>query len=477
MHKNLDSCQDACASNASTWAHERRRHVAFAFSMLLVFLPAILFAQSAGRLRPAGLQGKKVTALGFYNSVYAGTENEGVFRFHPFSSDSVWTPMGLEGKKILTVYPHKFGPIGFAVSVGVQPDRSQGDSALVYCSIFDQTEWTVTDSGLDRRAVPWIKSLDGFPDPTICGETFAAGPGTIFRRYFLSPQWEEVFDVGLGLTNVIRADEFSAHVWAGGGTAIRMPWLARSRDKGATWELSFPFFNFLTTCRSIAIQPGNSDQVYAGLEEAVIRSRDGGTNWELTGLRVPSAVFEALAIDPLVPNHILAGGSEANLAWELWESSDGGAHWAEISPPIFAPPRPMPAISSIIAAPDTVGAFFIGTLGEGVWRYQGATTEVEEENRNLPAIFALEQNYPNPFNPATEIRYRLASTQRVRLEVFDVAGHLMVTLLEGMHPPGDYQMRWDGKNANGEALPSGVYFLHLRAGASGAVARKMMLLR
>ncbi len=421
-----------------------------------------------------------MTSLGVYGSFYAATENDGVFRRSPFVNDTIWTPMGLEGKKILTIYPHKFGPIGFAVSVGVQPDWSQGDSALVYCSLFNQTEWAVTDSGLNRQEVPWIKSLDGFPDESICGETFAAGPGQVFRRNFLNLHWEKVLDIGLGITSVIRADEYSARVWAGGGTAIRMPWLARTKDKGATWEVSFPFFDFLTTCHSIAVHASNSDIVYAGLEEAVIQTSDGGKNWKLTSLRISSAVFDAVVLDPINPDHLLAGGGyfvNRDSYWELWESFDAGENWQEILSPPAAEPFGIAAISSIVVAPDTLGAFLIGTLGDGVWRYQSVTTAVEEEKHSLPRQFALEQNHPNPFHPVTEIRYRLASAQAVELTIFDVNGRRIVALVEAIHAAGDYKTRWLGQDANGVQMPSGVYFYQLRVGKNITLARKMTLLR
>ncbi len=448
------------------------------FVLLLLSIPFEVSSQSPARLKAAGLQGKRVTSLGVYGSIYAGTENEGVFRLSPVARDTNWIPMGLAGKRILTVYPHKFGPLGFAVSAGVHPDWSQGDSVLVYCSILDQSEWAATDSGMPRRHVPWIKSLDGFPDPLICGETFAAGPGTVFRRYFQNPHWVEVLDIGLGITNVIRAEEFTEQVWAGGGTAIRMPWLARTKDKGETWEINFPFFDFLTTCRSIAIHPSNSDIVYAGLEEAVVKTTDGGTTWNLASPRYANATFDALVLAPFDPDQILATGSQNGNAI-LIESFDAGKNWYVVYPPIVTPPiRLLPAMTSIIVAPDTIGAFLAGTLGAGVWRYQSTPTGVEDEHHALmPRGFTLEQNRPNPFNPETEIRYHIAAPQHVELAVFDLNGRLLVTLVEAPHPAGDFKTRWNGRDAAGAPMPSGVYFCQLRVGRNIIAARKMTLLQ
>jgi flagellar hook assembly protein FlgD len=89
----------------------------------------------------------------------------------------------------------------------------------------------------------------------------------------------------------------------------------------------------------------------------------------------------------------------------------------------------------------------------------------------------LSQNYPNPFNPATEIRYRLAGMQHVKLEIYDVNGQLLLTLADALHLPGEYKSNWNGKSASGEVMPSGVYFCRLRAGQNVVLTRKMTLLR
>jgi hypothetical protein len=88
-----------------------------------------------------------------------------------------------------------------------------------------------------------------------------------------------------------------------------------------------------------------------------------------------------------------------------------------------------------------------------------------------PSRFALEQNYPNPFNPSTGIRYQVAAVSDVRLEVFDMLGRKVATLVNMRQGAGQYTVRFDGA-----ALSSGVYFYTLRAG-SFSETRKMMLVK
>jgi flagellar hook assembly protein FlgD len=77
----------------------------------------------------------------------------------------------------------------------------------------------------------------------------------------------------------------------------------------------------------------------------------------------------------------------------------------------------------------------------------------------------------------TEIRYHLAWAQHIELAIFDVNGRRLVTLVEAMHPAGDYKIRWQGQDANGVQMPSGIYFCQLRVGRSSIATRKMTLLR
>jgi len=90
--------------------------------------------------------------------------------------------------------------------------------------------------------------------------------------------------------------------------------------------------------------------------------------------------------------------------------------------------------------------------------------------------FVLQQNYPNLFNPSTEIRFTLASRERVTLQIISASGKTVITLVDGSRPPGRYAFLWDGRDAYGKKVPSGVYFCRIRAGIFAAV-RKMILIR
>jgi hypothetical protein len=102
-------------------------------------------------------------------------------------------------------------------------------------------------------------------------------------------------------------------------------------------------------------------------------------------------------------------------------------------------------------------------------------TDVPDEF-GMPSGFRLEQNVPNPFNPVTEILYEIPATGRVALEVYDVQGHLVRTLVDAVRNGGSHVATWDGRDAYGREVPTGVYFYRLSAeGFEGT--RKMLLLK
>ncbi|MEM9665101.1 MAG: FG-GAP-like repeat-containing protein [Bacteroidota bacterium] len=91
----------------------------------------------------------------------------------------------------------------------------------------------------------------------------------------------------------------------------------------------------------------------------------------------------------------------------------------------------------------------------------GVSTEPEIDQPTAPRLLG---NYPNPFNPTTSIQYQLHTTTDVRLTVYDVLGNEVAVLVEGMRPAGTYEARWDGRDAAGRAVASGVYLYRLEAG-------------
>jgi len=99
----------------------------------------------------------------------------------------------------------------------------------------------------------------------------------------------------------------------------------------------------------------------------------------------------------------------------------------------------------------------------------------------VPVQFELSQNYPNPFNPGTEIPFALPERAQVTLQIFDLNGRLVTTLVNGTLDAGYHRVTWNGKDQGGNNVSSGIYIYQLKITAEdGSVRtfhRKMTLLR
>lgn len=94
----------------------------------------------------------------------------------------------------------------------------------------------------------------------------------------------------------------------------------------------------------------------------------------------------------------------------------------------------------------------------------------------LPTGFDLQQNYPNPFNPSTTISYSLDKPGRARLEIFDITGRRVRTMVDKYSAAGSYSVIWDGNDGAGAGVASGVYVYRLTH-AGTTISKKMQLVK
>ena len=93
----------------------------------------------------------------------------------------------------------------------------------------------------------------------------------------------------------------------------------------------------------------------------------------------------------------------------------------------------------------------------------------------LPKGFALGPNYPNPFNPSTTIPYQLAASSEVRLEVFNLLGQHIATLVDGERAAGFHTATWHATDATGRAVGAGVYIYRITVEAESQTGRMVLL--
>lgn len=103
--------------------------------------------------------------------------------------------------------------------------------------------------------------------------------------------------------------------------------------------------------------------------------------------------------------------------------------------------------------------------------YYGSLTSTGSETRVFPTHDELFQNYPNPFNPTTQFKFSLAQPSKVTLQIYDMLGREITTLVDEQRNSGDYTESWNAHN-----LPSGIYFYRLKT-TTYSQTHKMTVIR
>ena len=121
---------------------------------------------------------------------------------------------------------------------------------------------------------------------------------------------------------------------------------------------------------------------------------------------------------------------------------------------------------------------FVDTSGAFSWVpifYKGTLDVKDQSTPTRPTFFSLAQNYPNPFNPKTMIRFTLPKDSRVKLEVYNILGQKVKTLVDEKFAARVKEVEWDGKDSKGLEVASGIYFYKIIADSFSDVKKMVML--
>ena len=111
-----------------------------------------------------------------------------------------------------------------------------------------------------------------------------------------------------------------------------------------------------------------------------------------------------------------------------------------------------------------------------IFHYIYPVSVVPDRDPLIPEDYILIQNYPNPFNPETTVEYRIPKSEHVRLEIYNVLGQHIQTLVDGRQDAGFYTVSWNGTDSDGLSVASGIYFYRFQAGEFSAI-KSMLLLK
>ncbi|MFQ5632210.1 MAG: T9SS type A sorting domain-containing protein, partial [bacterium] len=222
-------------------------------------------------------------------------------------------------------------------------------------------------------------------------------------------------------------------VYVGTAPVFRRSHIFRT-DNGGSLPDRFP--------TDLTVDPNDDRKVYLALggfgSSHLFKSTNGGDTWIDAGAGLPDVPAWAVIVDPDFPEHIYVG-------------NDLGVYFS-----------PDAVIAMDLTISQANRSLRVATHGNGVYERKliGDTSTDVAENFQ-PSDFRLEQNFPNPFNPTTTIRFNLKRAQYVTLQVFDVLGREIATLVDGVQTEGTHNIAFDAA-AFGS---SSVYIYRLTAGA------------
>ena len=132
-----------------------------------------------------------------------------------------------------------------------------------------------------------------------------------------------------------------------------------------------------------------------------------------------------------------------------------------------------------VGQPTAIGEA-AGTTYRARWGFLAHQTKLQvgvAEEPEKPLITRLYQNRPNPTKGGVTIPYSLAKASNVSLKVYDVTGRVVRTLINGRVLPGQYFIRWNGRDRNEKEVPAGVYFYRLLIDDKQTGTKKLVLVK
>lgn len=352
--------------------------------------------------------------------------------------------------------------------------------------------WTPKNNGLTN---PWVYGL------VVSGTTLYAGTwgSGIFVSTDNGETWTpsgapgtHVRGLAVNSSNEVYATGDFSEVW---------------KLNGSTWEQVGMIAEYPTEPWGLAIDPGESNHLYAATRYGLFESMDGGVNWSqtITGVQTFSVEVHPTTRDVLVgtptgtlrrthggttfdvlrssvsPVYALAFDRAGALYVGYWGppgvevSPDGGTSWTtlDLNPPTEAASKSASSrVISVLVSPYD-GTVIVSTDDGSVYVLEGeAASSVSNENElEVPMAYGLSQNYPNPFNPETVIGFEVPEASEVRVVVYDMLGRTVRVLHEGMTRTGRHEVTFDA-----HSLPSGVYMYRMET-SSEVITRMMTLMK
>mgnify|MGYP001160145129 FL=1 len=239
-----------------------------------------------------------------------------------------------------------------------------------------------------------------------------------------------------------------------------------------------PNFNNCTSCHSGNINSGNGSISFTNLPEYYIPGQSYSVGVIVTGSNSRGYGFQASAQvgDQSIGSFGLNSSSsnlEMNGNYVQHNSRTENGIWNFVW---NAPHDDAGNVTFSASGLATGGS--TGTGGDQVYTEQVEVQSqvVSVSNRVEDIYFKLNGNYPNPFNMQTLISFEIPTDSKVRINIFDISGKVVRTLVDNYKTKGNQTTTWDARDNLGHEVPSGIYYYTIEAGANNQ-ARTMTLIK
>jgi len=307
-------------------------------------------------------------------------------------------------------------------------------SAGLYNSADNGESWHLINNFINPRRL-------GFDAETI-GCIYLCYPNGIFTSVDYGYDYQDAIN-GLPDLNIIDVMGHGAN--GNEGYAVGETFIAHTTSFGYVWEDLGGLFGLEDYNPSrIAFEPNGPDTLYVACWAYLARSFDGGDSWEYTA--TSTTANKAIACEAFVPGKIYVGSDGGGVLM----SDDAGASFISINDNLGD-------LRVHCLTIDSDGRLLAGT-GSGIYYYD-IMIDVAINDHLIPDQLIINQNYPNPFNASTTIQYSLPIETDVIIDIYDIQGRRVTTLIEERQPAGSHQVVWNAKD-----ISSGIYLYKIKAG-------------
>ena len=409
------------------------------------------------------------------NDTYVGTNAAGVFKSTDFGESWFAVNNGITSADTWDITFDNDGSIYAACwSNGIQKSTDKGNTwevinngltnVYLYSIISDDNNNLIagTDQGIFRstdKGLLWVQTNPAgnnfayrlYKDKFNRIYSMNYGDG-IYRTTDLGVTWYKidngfasryVFGIAMDSNNNLYAGTWGGNIY-------------KSTNDGANWLLLRSSSIYNCVIDRIMITP-KGDIFATNTDEGVLRSTDNGLTWTIQNQGLTGTGVTALGISSKGELYVSTKDDK------LFNSTNNGDTWSNAVSNLK-----MIKVQDISF--DKEDNVYLAT-DESVWRSNPDSTVYVNDKSPTVTNYSLSQNYPNPFNPVTTIKYSISNNGLVKLQIFDILGREVKTLVNEEKPTGEYEVQF-----NGSSLASGVYIYKLTAGTFTQV-RKMQILK